>query len=189
MISVFSVPVRSLPLGIVVGFFFPPILWRKSRQNVTLTASFCAIVMLQVGNSLSQRALARVRERAGVRAALPDEKCEKIGRFSFLSFLSFGIRGHVRGEMARESPNCSRGGSPGRPSKNQSHGNASPQEYSPSPERGVLLGEGAGGDGCISAAEQLHPLNRRENHGAAGDAPGRVFPLLSPGQGGRAMSA
>jgi hypothetical protein len=53
MISVFSVPGRSLPLGTVVQFFFPPILWRKSRQNVTLTASFCAIMMLRAGNALS----------------------------------------------------------------------------------------------------------------------------------------
>jgi hypothetical protein len=37
--------VSSVPLW--WNFFFPPILWRKSRQNVTLNRPFCAIVELR----------------------------------------------------------------------------------------------------------------------------------------------
>jgi hypothetical protein len=36
----------------VAEFLFHPILWRKSRQNVTLSVSFCAIVEIRKDSRL-----------------------------------------------------------------------------------------------------------------------------------------
>jgi hypothetical protein len=61
-------PGLRAPHSLAVNFFLPnsnP----KTDHNVTLSVPFCAIVGSRAGDSLSQRASASVRERAGVRAA------------------------------------------------------------------------------------------------------------------------